>query len=49
MQVVVAVEVDPIRIHQLPEVQVVQAVVVPEQLRRNTHVFLKMEQMEVRT
>jgi hypothetical protein len=49
MQVVVEVEVDPILIRQLPAVLVVQEAVVPEQHRRNTHVFLKMEQVEVRT
>jgi hypothetical protein len=49
MQVVVAVEVDPIPIRQLPVVQVVQVAVVLEQHRRDPHAFLKMEQMEVRT
>ena len=49
MQVVAVVEVDPIPILQLLAVQVVQVVEVPEQHRRNSHAFLKMEQMEVRT
>ena len=49
MQVVAVVEVDPIPIRQLLAVQVDQVVAVPEQHRRNTHVNLKMEQVEVQT
>jgi hypothetical protein len=49
MQAAVVVEVDPIPIRQLPAVQVAQAVAVLEQHRRNSHVLLKMEQVEVRT
>jgi hypothetical protein len=49
MRVAVVVEVDPIPIHQLPVVQVVQAVAEQEQLQHKPHVFLKMEQTERRT
>jgi hypothetical protein len=47
--VVAVVEVDPIPIRQLLAVQVDRVVAVPEQHQRNTHVLLKMEQVEVRT
>jgi hypothetical protein len=49
MQAVAVVEVDPIPIRQLLAAPVVRAVAVPERHRRDSHVLLKMEQMEVRT